>query len=232
MSSFFGKSCLSNVCCARSCLAAHTDRPVLSTGAYLDFKRPVEDLLQQGHHGRSSPSGEIPSNLHCWPGGIRRVHGWLPLQLLAEVDLGKRFRGLWRRLDVAGPEGQRPGLWLMHHSDFGLPSRPRRWPLPGSPANDASGAIDSTQCRRVNLLTDAFTKLRHATQAPGVTGAEGSQFVGKVTDGAECCLNRIAFNRRYCKDCANCAVNFEETKIENMNPYQAYLQEHRQVRAE
>ena len=34
-------------------LAVHTDRPILSTGAYLDFKRHVDYLLQQGHHGQA-----------------------------------------------------------------------------------------------------------------------------------------------------------------------------------
>ena len=34
-------------------LAVHTDRPILSTGAYLDFKRHVDYLLQQGHRGQA-----------------------------------------------------------------------------------------------------------------------------------------------------------------------------------
>ena len=35
-------------------LAVHTDRPILSTGAYLDFKRHVGNLLQQRNHGHRS----------------------------------------------------------------------------------------------------------------------------------------------------------------------------------
>ena len=34
-------------------MAVHTDRPILSTGAYLDFKRHVGNLLQQGNHGQA-----------------------------------------------------------------------------------------------------------------------------------------------------------------------------------
>ena len=34
-------------------LAVHTDRPLLSTGAYLDFKRHVGNLLEQGNHGQA-----------------------------------------------------------------------------------------------------------------------------------------------------------------------------------
>ncbi|MCR9103598.1 MAG: hypothetical protein NXI25_26870 [bacterium] len=33
--------------------AVHTDRPILSTGAYLDFKRHVGNLLEQGKHGEA-----------------------------------------------------------------------------------------------------------------------------------------------------------------------------------
>ena len=33
--------------------AVHTDRPILSTGAYLDFKRHVGNLLEQGNHGKA-----------------------------------------------------------------------------------------------------------------------------------------------------------------------------------
>ena len=33
--------------------AVHTDRPILSTGAYLDFKRHVGNLLEQGNHGEA-----------------------------------------------------------------------------------------------------------------------------------------------------------------------------------
>ncbi|CAJ1385045.1 unnamed protein product [Effrenium voratum] len=54
----------------------------------------------------------------------------------------------------------------------------------------------------------------------------------RMTNACPHVQNRMAFKRRCCKDCANCAVNFEETKIENMGLYRAYLQEHRQVRAE
>ena len=34
-------------------LAVRTDRPILSTGAYLDSQRHVDYLLQQGHHGQA-----------------------------------------------------------------------------------------------------------------------------------------------------------------------------------
>ena len=34
-------------------LAVHTDRPILSAGAYIDFKRHVGTLLEQGNHGQA-----------------------------------------------------------------------------------------------------------------------------------------------------------------------------------
>ena len=56
--SLLGFACSARVTCRMLAvpgvnLAVHTDRPILSTGAYLDFKRHVDYLLQQGHRGQA-----------------------------------------------------------------------------------------------------------------------------------------------------------------------------------
>ena len=60
-------------------LAVHTDRPLLSAGAYLDFKRHVGTLLEQGNHGQA----------RLWLSAVEVLHAPFMQTPLPVVDSGE-----------------------------------------------------------------------------------------------------------------------------------------------
>ena len=95
----------------------HTDRPILSTGAYLDFKRHVGNLLEQGNHGKARM---------LWLSAVEVLHAFAPCidAQCARCDgsLGGfkfPFIGTWCRRAVLVQEGaSAEEAWAAYHGCY------------------------------------------------------------------------------------------------------------------